>query len=264
MSETFHTLTIERSGHIAEVTLSRPEVLNRIDDLGHRELLSACARITEMEDVRVVVLAAQGKVFSAGGDFDHMLDCNADLHTRMETVDLGQRLLAAWLEIRPPVVVAMHGHAVGLGATLALACDAVVAHPGCQISDPHVNIGLVAGDGGCLLWPQSVGMARAKRHLLTGDPLTGDEAYQIGLVSDLVGSADEVLPTARSLAKRLAELPPLAVQGTKRALNAVLRARFDEVVPLSLSHELTTLGSEDLREGVAALREKRTPTYVAR
>jgi enoyl-CoA hydratase len=264
MVETFHTLTIERSGHIAEITLCRPEVLNRIDDIGHRELLSACARIAEMEDVRVVVFAAQGKVFSAGGDFDHMLECNADLQTRMETIELGRRLLAAWLEIRPPVVVALHGHAVGLGATIALACDAVVAHPGCQISDPHVNIGLVAGDGGCLLWPQSVGMARAKRHLLTGDALTGDQAYQVGLVSDLVGNAEEVLPAARALAEKLSALPPLAVQGTKRALNAVLRARFDEVVPLSLSHELTTLGSEDLREGVAALRAKRKATYLAR
>ena len=106
-------------------------------------------------------------------------------------------------------------------------------------------------------------MMRAKRHLLTGDPITGDDAYRAGLVSDLV-ERDAVPGAAQALAERLAGLPPLAVQGTKRALNEVLRHRFAEVMPISLANELTSLGSDDLREAIAAFKERRTPTYAGR
>src|SRR5579859_7206953 len=172
MQEEFSTLRLTREGPIAEVTLTRPDLLSRIDAKAHRELVEVFRGLDDAEDLRAVVFASEGKVFSAGGDFDLMLSGNAHLGTRQHIVDEGMRLLASLLDVVPPIVVALHGDAIGLGATLVLACDAVVSHSTCRISDPHVNIGLVAGDGGCLVWPQSVGMLRAKRHLLTGDPLT--------------------------------------------------------------------------------------------
>lgn len=264
MAETFTTLRVMIDGPLAEITLVRPDLLNRIDSLAHRELVEAFRQFEEVRDVRAIVFAAEGRVFSAGGDFELMLAGNADLATRQQMVDEGMRLLSTLLDVVPPIVVALHGDAIGLGATLVLSCDAVVAHPACRISDPHVGIGLVAGDGGCLAWPQSVGMLRAKRHLLTGDALDGAEAHRIGLVTDLVASAEAVLPAARELAARLASLPPLAVQGTKRALNASLRQRFGEVMGIGLANELTTLGSDDLREAIAAFRERRPPAYQGR
>jgi enoyl-CoA hydratase len=178
--------------------------------------------------------------------------------------DEGWRLLSSLVEIRQPVVAAVQGDAVGLGATLALMCDVVVTHPQCRFSDPHVVVGLVAGDGGCLAWPMSVGMARAKRHLLTGDAMTGDEAQASGLVTDVVDSSAEVLPAARALAERISKLPPLAVQGTKRALSSLVRLRFHEVMPISLGEELATFGSEDLREAVHAFKERREGQYRGR
>ena len=264
MQEGFSTLRFTREGPIAEVTLTRPGILNRIDATAHRELVEVFRRLEDIEGVRAVVFASEGKVFSAGGDFDLMLAGNADLATRQQMVDEAMRLLGSLLDVAPPVIVALHGDAIGLGATLVLACDAVVSHPTCRISDPHVNIGLVAGDGGCLVWPQSVGMLRAKRHLLTGDPLTGSDAHGMGLVTDLVAAPAEVLPAARALAGRIAALPPVAVQGTKRALNAVLRLRFGEVMPVALAHEMTSLGSDDLREAIAAFKERRPPDYRGR
>jgi enoyl-CoA hydratase len=131
-------------------------------------------------------------------------------------------------------------------------------------ADPHVEVGLVAGDGGCLVWPLAIGMARAKRFLLTGDRLGAQDAFDMGLVSDLVDTADEVLPAALALAARMASLPPLAVQGTKRALNNVVRLRAAEVVDLGFAFETRSASSDDLLEAVGAFQDKRTGNYVGR
>jgi enoyl-CoA hydratase len=158
----------------------------------------------------------------------------------------------------------MQGPAIGLGATVALACDAIVASRNVQIADTHVVAGLVAGDGGCLVWPEAVGMLRARRHLLTGDPLSAEEAHAMGLVTDLVDEPDQVLPAALALAERIAALPPLAVQGTKRALNRLTQARADEVLGASLAYERETLASEDLIEALDAFKEKRPGAFKSR
>jgi enoyl-CoA hydratase len=261
---TWTTLRVQADESTAEIVFTRPDLLNRFDALAHREFIGAVRSLERRPDLRAVVLAGEGKAFSAGGDFDLMQQANADMATRQEIMADTERLLAVLLDARPPIVVALHGDAIGLGATIALCCDLVVSHPRCRIGDPHVQIGLVAGDGGCVVWPQVAGMARAKRHLLTGDSLSGEEAYRIGIVSDLVDTPDEVLPAARSLAHRLASLPPLAVQGTKRTLNAALRQRFAEVMPIALNQELVTLGSDDFREAIDAFKKRRSPVYRSR
>jgi enoyl-CoA hydratase len=257
------TMTVTVTGHVAEMTLTRPEVMNTFDEQVHHEFLDTVAELREL-DVRAAVLASTGKVFSAGGDFDFMLQAHHDLPFLLRHVDIGRQLVLTMLDIPFPIVAAVHGHALGLGATVALSCDALVAARAVKIGDPHVSIGLAAGDGGCLLWPQHVGMLLARRHLLTGDALDAERAYQLGLVTDLVDDADEVLPAARALATRMAGLPPLAVQGTKRALANVMRVRAGEVLDLAFSHEVTSVLSDDLPEAIAAFREKRTPNYRGR
>ena len=136
-----------------------------------------------------------------------------------------------------------------------------MAAPGVGLSDPHVAVGLVAGDGGCVVWPATGGMLRAQRHLLTGDRLTAEDAYTLGLVTDLVSTPADVLPAARSLAQRIASLPPLAVQGTKRALNRSLQHRAGEVLDLSFALEALSLTSDDLLEAISAFQAKRQPSY---
>lgn len=257
-------LQVHRDGYLAHLVLTRPEVMNRFDDLLHVEMTEALRVIERQSGLRVLLWTSTGRNFSVGGDFALMRLAHDSIPERRRIVDDGLRLLTAFLEIDVPIVVALHGDVFGVGASLVLAADAVVTHPAVKLGDPHVQIGLVAGDGGCLVWPQSVGMMRAKRHLLTGEPLTGDEAHRIGLVSDLVANVDEVLPSARELAERFCALPPLAVQGTKKALNRVSKLRFDEVVELSFAHEATTLGSDDLLEAIAAFQEKRAPEYHGR
>jgi enoyl-CoA hydratase/carnithine racemase len=264
MTKRFESLRIQTDGNVAMLTLSRPELMNRFDALAQAELLEALNILDSMDDVRVVLLAAEGETFSAGGDFEFMLACNHDLALRRRSLDGGMRLVHALLNLRPPVVAALHGDAIGLGATIVLCSDVVVSHDACRLVDPHVTVGLVAGDGGCLVWPQAAGMLRAKRYLLTGEPLTGEQAHRFGLVTDLVDSPADVRVRAMEIAERIASLPPLAVQGTKAALNAVLRHRFEEVGPLGLANEMTSYASDDLREAITAFRERRPGTYRGR
>jgi enoyl-CoA hydratase len=258
------TLSFAVEGHVGEITLTRPELLNRFDVALHRDFTGLLLELRGRRDLRALVLASTGRCFSAGGDFDLMLAARDDGDVRTALMDEGRLLFGLLAGLAVPVVVAMQGDAIGLGATVALSCDAIVASRTAALSDPHVAIGLVAGDGGCVVWPAAAGMLRAKRHLLTGDRLTAEEAWAMGLVTDLVDGPDEVLPAARALAGRIAALPPLAVQGTKRALNQVMRHRAAEVLDLSLALEADSMASADLAEAIAAFKERREPKYQGR
>ncbi len=211
-----------------------------------------------------MVLASTGKVFSAGGDFGLMRRAHADPGVRRAIVQDARRLLTALLSLPVPIVAAVQGPAIGLGATVVGACDAVVAWRGAHLADAHVNVGLVAGDGGCVIWPQAVGGLRARRHLLTGDPRDAETAFTLGLVTDLVDEPGEVLGAARAIAERIAALPPLAVRLTKRALNRATWASLDGVTDLSLAYEQETMDSDDHLEAIEAFTQRRPGRYVGR
>ena len=257
-------LLFETENHIARLTLNRPEKLNAIDDDMHDALLDAFLKIRKDPEVRCVILASTGKAFSAGGDLDEVKNLQADSRKRRRMCDTGVRLIEALIDVPVPIVVALHGDAIGLGASVALGCDIIVASKTARLADTHVKVGLVAGDGGCLTWPMSMGIHRAKRYLLTGKLLPAEQAYDFGLVSDLVDTAEEVLPAAEKIASQIADLPPIAVSGTKRSLNQLVKARSHEVFPFSMAMELESAASEDLLEAVAAFKERRKPEFRGR
>jgi enoyl-CoA hydratase len=149
---------------------------------------------------------------------------------------------------------------MGLGASIALLCDVVVAAEGVRIGDPHVKVGLVAGDGGVVIWPLAAGPALAKEALLTGDPLTAERAAAIGLVNHVVAPAD-VMSTARSIAERIAANPPLAVRFTKAAVNQQLKSAMTAGFEAAAALELTTFLSDDHAEAVAAAVAHRPPRF---
>ncbi|BDB44299.1 MULTISPECIES: enoyl-CoA hydratase/isomerase family protein [Mycobacterium] len=265
MNTSLETLSVSSGGDgVWEISLTRPKLLNRFDNRAQIELAAALEELAKDESVRAVVLGSTGKAFSAGGDFALMRAAHDDDEARRETVEAGRRLLQSFLDLPQPIVAAVQGPAIGLGATVALMCDVVVAARSAKLADTHVKVGLVAGDGGCLVWPQAAGMLRARRHLLTGDALDAPTAYQLGIVTDLVDDPDEALPFAREIARRIAGLAPLAVQGTKRALNRVTSLRAAEVVDLAFELEEGTLTSADLLEGIAAFQEGRAANFVGR
>jgi enoyl-CoA hydratase len=265
MSTNHEALSISSRGNgVSEISLVRPKLLNRFDNQLQIELATALEQLAKDDDTRAIVLGSTGKAFSAGGDFALMQAAHDDAESRRDTVEAGLRLLQSFSGLPQPIVAAVQGPAIGLGATVALMCDVVVAARTAKLADTHVKIGLVAGDGGCLVWPQAAGMLRARRHLLTGDALDATTAYQLGMVTDIVEEPDDALPCAREIATRIAALAPLAVQGTKRALNHVTSLRADEVVPLAFELEEHTLTSDDLLEGIAAFREGREASFVGR
>ena len=265
MSTNHEALSISSHGNgVSEISLVRPKLLNRFDNQLQIELATALEELAKDDNTRAIVLGSSGKAFSAGGDFALMRAAHDDADSRRDTVEAGLRLLRSFSGLPQPIVAAVQGPAIGLGATVALMCDVVVAARAAKLADTHVKIGLVAGDGGCLVWPQAAGMLRARRHLLTGDALDATTAYQLGMVTDIVEEPDDALPYAREIATRIAALPPLAVQGTKRALNHVTSLRADEVVPLAFELEEHTLTSDDLLEGIAAFKEGRVANFVGR
>jgi enoyl-CoA hydratase len=162
-----------------------------------------------------------------------------------------KQLIWDLLDVEIPIVAAVNGHAMGLGASIALLCDVIMMADTATIGDPHVRVGIVAGDGGTAIWPLAVGPARAKEYLLTGDPLTAAEAERIGLVNRVVPAAD-LDAAAMKMAERLAAGAPLAVRYTKLSVNKLVKDALNVAFDTATAYELVTFHSEDHQEALAS------------
>jgi enoyl-CoA hydratase len=248
---------------ILTVTLDRPERRNSISPEMHEEFAPLFGRIATDRAVKVVVLTGAGtKAFCVGADFGGMEEnLEAGYPDGNPGLMIGSaQIVQAQLHIPQPVIAAVNGDALGLGATMALFCDMVFMADDARIGDPHVKAGIVAGDGGAILWPLLLGLHRGKEYLMTGDMMTGAEAYQFGLVNHLVPRA-EVLPQALALAARLSKGAQVAIQFNKRLANAALVDRVNRVLDASLAMEAITFETSDHREAVKAFLGKREPEF---
>lgn len=259
--EAYETLKIDRSNRVLTVAFNRPDELNAVNGRMHTELACIFADIAQDTEANAVVLTGNGKAFCAGGDLNWFVHITQSETDRL--LDEGRKIILDLLEVEKPIIAAVNGAAIGLGATLALFSDVVIASEQAKIGDPHVRVGLVAGDGGAIIWPWLVGMAKAKQYLLTGDLLNGVEAAAIGLVNRAVPD-NEVLPEAYRLAQRLADGPTIAIRGTKASINKILRDAVNLVLDTSLGRERQCFQSEDHLEAVMAFAEKRSPRFVGR
>jgi enoyl-CoA hydratase/carnithine racemase len=263
----FQTILVEKANKVATVTLNRPERLNAVNDVLHRELEELFGEINGDAEVNAIVLTGAGRAFCAGGDitgFSSTREPEASAAGIPIAFSRGpRRLILSMLEVEAPIIVAMNGDAIGLGATLVLFGDIIIAAETARIADTHVRVGLVAGDGGAVIWPLLVGLHRAKEYLMTGDFLSAPEAERIGLVNHVV-PLDELLPKARELAERLANGPTWAIRWTKASINKVVRERLNLILDTSLAFEALTTGTEDHREAARAFMEKRKPEFRGR
>lgn len=247
-------LAIEVDGAVAHLRLTRPDLHNRFDEPLHAEFPAALAELARRQDLAALILSAEGRSFSAGGDLEMMLRANASAPMRQRLAQEGMAIIEGLLALPYPVIAALQGAAIGLGATIAACCDIVVAWRGAKIADPHVKLGLVAGDGGVMGWSAAVGIMRAKRYLLTGDSLSAEEAWAMGMVSDLVETPEAALPATRAIAERIAALPRGGVRGTKRAFSRLMRDAYAGAFELSFAYEMETLGGPEVLAAVAAAR----------
>ena len=248
--------------HILRVEFNRPERLNALNVTMHSELRDLFLRIADDDDVDVVVLTGRGKAFCVGADFGTM-DQNLehgypDGHPGLmgDSATMARNILA----VRQPMIAAVNGDAIGLGATLALFCDITYMSDGARIGDPHVRAGIVAGDGGPVLWPLLVGVNRAKEYLMTGDLLTAAEADHLGLINHVV-PADDLEETVMKMARKLAAGPQIAVRFNKRLVNKDLEERVARLYDLSLALEAITFETKDHQEAVRSFLDKRKPVF---
>jgi enoyl-CoA hydratase len=247
--EEFPDITARREDRVLILSLDRPDSLNAITAGLHAQLADVFRHVAADADVDVLVLTGAGRAFSAGGDLDWIQS------QPREEYDQGfreaRRIILDLLELPQPIVAAVNGHAIGLGATIALFCDFVYASERALIGDPHIVLGLVPGDGASIVWPLVGGLIRAKHHLLTGEPIAAPAAARAGMVTDAL-PPDEVLPTALVTAHRLASLPQIALRGTKSALNAALRHRVTAEIETSLAIERLSRESDEHRQALDA------------
>jgi enoyl-CoA hydratase len=230
----YQAIDMRFEGKVLLMRLNRPAVLNAIDAQLHDELSTVFSDIARDDPCEAIVLTGAGRAFCAGGDikwFEHITPAEVD-----DMFTGARRIVLDLLELPMPIIAAVNGAAMGLGATMALFCDVVLAAESAIFGDTHVSIGLVAGDGGAVIWPWLIGPARAKEALLTGRKFDAAEAEHLGLVNH-VFPAHDLLPAAMRLAAQLTDAPKQAVRGTKASINKLLRESTNLILDTSLALE---------------------------
>jgi enoyl-CoA hydratase len=225
----------------------------------HRELAGVWRTIAEDDKTHAVLVRGADGAFSAGGDLDLVLEIANDYATRQRVFHEARDLVYNVIDCPKPIVSAMTGHAIGAGLAVGLLADVSIATPNARIVDGHTKLGVAAGDHAAIIWPLLCGMAKAKYHLLLCEEVDGVEAERIGLVSLCVPEA-ELEDRALDIARRLAAGSRSAISHTKLSLNEWMKTA-GPIFDASLALEFLDMTGPDVREGVAAVREKRPPRF---
>jgi len=250
----YESLLVEmRPSGVAVVTMNRPEILNAINWPMHAALEEVFVDLDNDEAVKAIVLTGAGRGFCSGGDQKSLDHGGAG---KISPTRSGRHLIRNILEVESPVIAAVNGVAVGLGATLALFCDVIFAQPSARFADTHVTAGVVAGDGGAVIWPLLLGPARAKHYLMTGEFISAEDAAAAGMINKVVPEGS-VLDYAIEYAELLASGPRNAIIWTKYSVNKLLKQQVHLNLDTAMAHEALTFRSPERREAVAAFREKR-------
>ena len=248
-------LRMEQDGAVMVLTLDNPAMKNAFLDDMHDAVPAVWPHLADDASVGAVVLTGAGDAFSAGGnipDFVRSIEDPEHRHRLLRSAEAMLRNIAAFPK---PLVVAVNGPAVGLGANLAVAGDIVYVAESAFLADTHVSVGLVAGDGGAAMWPLLMGLHRAKEYLLTGDRIPAAVCVELGL-ANAVFPDDQLMDRAMAMARRLADQPAQAVRDTKRAINLHLQHALQTVLPFALAAEAESFTSDDVRRAIEGFQER--------
>ncbi len=253
-----HHLTVRIEDRVAIVTLDRPEVHNAVNHALHVGLERIFRDLAHDKTVGAIVLTGKGKSFCAGGDVKGF--GNED-DRPVDQLRGTRYLVQEMVNCEAPVIAAVNGTAAGLGATLALLCDVIYMADSARIGDTHVKMGLVAGDGGAVIWPLLIGPHRAKELLMSGTLVPGPRAAEMGLVNHCVAD-DAVLDEAVAFARGLASGPIAAIRWTKMAINQGIQQAINNTLNFSVAAEHLSAHTQDMQEAVSAFAEKRDPNFT--
>lgn len=257
----YNAIEFRRVGRVLHATLNRPDSLNAVDDVLQPDLDRLFVDVAEDDESHVLVITGAGRAFSAGGNIDNMQKLIDNPHLFRKESDKGKQRVFAMLDCPKPIIAKVNGAAIGLGATIALFSDIVFAAEHAKIADPHVLVGLSAGDGGAVIWPALLGYARAKHFLFTGEAITGKDAAEIGLIHKAVPS-EELDKVVDEYAKRLSMGASRAIQWTKLSTNIGLKQLALQVLDASFAYELMSQQTRDHQEAANAFRENRKPRFT--
>ncbi len=256
----YEFLKTSLSDGVLTIALNRPDNLNATNREMHGELSRIFTQASFDTAVDVIVLTGSGRAFSAGGDIAFLQQCIEDPAVFDEVAYEGKQIVYSMLDCEKPIVGRINGHAAGLGATLALMCDITFVADHAKISDPHVRVGLVAGDGGAVIWPQLIGYARAKEYLLTGKPILAPEAEKIGLINYAV-PLDDLDARVDAFVQELLNGATAAIRSTKAAINVTLKQLATASMETSTALERLSNRSPEHRLAIQAMLNKEAPVF---
>jgi 2-(1,2-epoxy-1,2-dihydrophenyl)acetyl-CoA isomerase len=261
----FKTVLFSLENNVAWITLNRPEQRNAVNVQMRDELLSVFTTARSDPAIRALVLTGAGKGFCTGADLSgpRSQAASSPGATREVMKGSSQQLMRALWDLEKPVVAAVNGVAAGLGSHLAFASDFVIAGAGARFIEVFVRRGIAVDAAGAFLLPRLIGLSKAKELVFFGDDLSAEAAQRIGLVSRVVAD-DQLLPTAREWAERLAKGPTFAIGMSKRLLNRSLESSFETALEEEAMAQALVTQSEDTREGMLAFMERRTPNFTGR
>ncbi|MGV9744293.1 enoyl-CoA hydratase/isomerase family protein [Rhodococcus zopfii] len=247
-------IDVRADGPLRIITLNRPDALNAVNDDLHHGLAQLWPQLTADRSARAAVITGAGKAFSAGGDFAYLAELAQDADLRAKTIADGRELVIGMARCRIPVIAAVNGPAVGLGCSLVALSDIVYMAENAYLADPHVQVGLVAADGGPLTWPLQISLLQTKEFALLGTRIPAERALALGLANHVVA---DPLTEALAAAKKISELPQKAVESTKRLVNIHLERAILASLDYAMSAEDLTFQSDDFRANIARLTAKK-------
>jgi enoyl-CoA hydratase len=242
-------LQVRADGSVRVITLNRPDDLNATNHVLHSGLASLFPQLDADDEARAAVITGAGRAFSAGGDFSYIDELSKDAELRHLSLTHGRQIVTGMVACRLPIIAAVNGPAVGLGCSLVALSDIVFMAQSAHLADPHVMVGLVAADGGPVVWPLLTSLQLAKEYALTGDRIPAERAAAIGLVNHVCPD-DAVLDQAMACAQKIARLPKGAVQDTKRVFNIQLERAVLATLDYALSAEDRSFTTPELRANV--------------
>lgn len=245
-------LLLEERGAVRVLTLNRPDALNAANESLHGALADVWSRLDEDAEARAVVITGAGRAFSGGGDL-HLLDrMTNDTALRARIMEEAGAIVRGMTSVRVPIIAAVNGPAVGLGCSLASMSDIVLVEEHAYFSDPHVMLGLVAGDGGAVMWPLLTSLLRAKEYIFLGERVPAEEAVRLGIANRVVPSGTSV-EAALELADRIAALPPQAVRETKALLNRSVNGAVEALLTTAIATETASFDEPAFRANLARM-----------
>lgn len=250
-----------KEGRTMTVTMNLPDQLNAMTPSMHEELSRVFYDLGHDTSFDVIIITGAGKAFSAGGDIASMRRTYEDPDLFDRSILEAKKVVFGILDCEKIIIAKVNGDAVGLGATLALFCDIIIAADHARFGDPHVRVGLAAGDGGAVIWPQAIGYAKAKEYLLTGDLITAKDAQAMGLINYAV-PAVELDAKVDAFAKKIGAGAMKSIKYTKSAINITLKQLATSVMDASMAYEALTNRSQDHLEAINAFSEKRKPKFT--